>query len=1169
MRLAAGLLLAAPGFAQIHVDGDELPSLWRQRYMVTTGPEADPDGDGFTNAQEAVAGTDPHCPNCRPHIAAVDFSAGNSVRLRWPAQIGKGYRVMVSRDLRTWMPAATGLVGAGPEFDITLPLTRSEPPPPAGVPVRRWDALPEGSGINAVKTRAAGGTPPDRVLFLPALKLAQSSPDVDRFGHHVAGWLVPPADGEYRFMVAGDDVTEFWLAPNASPSAVARVAHVSGWTGANEWTKYETQTSAPVSLLAGRAYAFAFYHVEGTGGDHFTVAWTGPGLDPVREPLSAAYLTAAPLALGDYAAGGSVFFRVEIHDIDSDGDGVTDHEEALLGLDSHRAMSAPNRPDLTAALERLRAGNRITLGAPESRAYETGALPARVTFFRSGNIAPLTLRYTVSGSASAGVDYEALPGVLHLPAAQNQIDLWIRPLPDELVEPAESVVITLLEDAAYTLGTPASATVMIDDAPDERYAAALRPVSGDSSGAWGSAVLRAAGNGLFSIIEINHSALQSPQTSASLYVSTTGDSPGSPSVFALPVGQVENHRWEFTPAAGHDAEALVNALREGRLWLRIATVDRPDGEILGRFTLIEGSTIMPAPAAPPPAPTGPVSAAQASRFLHQATFGPTPAAIAELQSLGYEAWFDAQRLAPASQHRPRYLARRAELLALNPDDDGWQSPRQQAWWQIALTGEDQLRQRMAWALSQILVVSQVGALDIHHEATALYYDQLADHAFGNYRDLLEVVTKSPVMGVYLSMMRNMPPDRDTGQRPDENYAREIMQLFTIGLHELHPDGTRRLDHEGRPIPTYGQDDIVGLAHVFTGWGPHYDAANPPRWSNNSVASRRDWYRYGYDALRPMTFYPEFHAPGEKRIVRGGVVPDGTDGEAAMDIALDALFHHPSAGPFLARQLIQRFVTSNPSPGYVYRVASAFANNGAGVRGDLGATLRAVLLDPEARALPAPGDISRGLRREPVLRMSAVHRAFPLSLHPPRPGSGGNLYLNHQYNMGHQAPLLSPSVFNFFQPVYSHPGRIATAGLLSPEFQVTSETTVVVESNLIDSTFDWGVWTGELLNPSAPQDDATNPWLVLRPDVSGLVAELARTDRTAAQNVGAVLDQLDLLLLEGRMSPALRAELVALHDALPSWYFGTSDLPLRASRRAALAGAFIQVITSAPEYVIHR
>ena len=1166
--VSLGLLLGTPALpAMTDANGDGVSDVWTARFGGDLPPAADPDGDGLANRDEAVAGTDPRDARSRHVVSRFARPTPTTAVLEWPSLPGKRYRIQASSDLAQWIDLPPAYAGDGAELRAELTLDRLFSG--GNLAVARWDDLPAYLWFPNFKTYAtAGTTAPTHTLSLPALALPQSEPDENRFGHHATGWLVPPATGAYRFFVASDDESEFWLAPSADPAARVRVAAVPGWTNPGEWDRYPEQRSAEIPLEAGRAYAFEFFHQEGGGGDHFAVAWTGPGLDPDKENLLARYFTTDPRSLAERLGAGPAFFRVSVQDVDSDGDGASDHEEHFLGLNPLDATTAPRVADALTVAQRLAARDRLTLGAASPRAYESGALPARLTVFRSGNIGPLAVRYSVAGTARAGVDYQTLSGVVLLPAGASSVELPILPLPDATTEPPESVVVTLLSDSAYDLGSPVQTTATIDDSPDELYLAALRPAGGLRSGAWGNATLRAAGNGLSATVSLSFSALSAAGTDARLYLSTTGAI--GPDVLTLAAGQIDRRPWAFESAAGQSTTAILAALREGRLWARVNSTAHPAGEILGRFVLAVGSSTL-APLPPPPAvPSGAPNVAQASRFLDHATFGPTPDQVTAVRTAGYAAWLNNQLALPPTPHLPYVQARRAELRALNPDDTslGWQTPRQHAWWQRALTAPDQLRQRMAWALSQILVISQDGALDGSHEEITAYYDLLLARAFGNYRDLLGDVTRSPVMGVYLSMIRNQPPDPETGQRPDENYAREVMQLFTIGLNQLHADGTLRLDAEGRPQPTYTQADIAGLASVFTGWGPHYDDANPPRWDwdPTNIADRRGWFLYGDDRVRPMTFYPELHDPAAKTIVDGVTIPAGTDGAVALDLALDTLFHHPNTGPFLGRQLIQRFVTSNPSPGYVHRVAAAFADDGTGVRGNLAATLRAVLLDPEALSEEPLADVAFGKRREPVLRLTRFLRAFPPA--PARPGDD-RFFISYQYALPHQTPQNSPSVFNFFQPVYAHPGRIAAAGLVSPEFQITSETTVVREANEIESAIFWGLWTGEVLDPAAPYAETTNPFLILHPDFTAELALLERTGFSAAANQSALLDALALKLLDGRLSPGLRTDLEAAFASLPGWFFATGDPALLRERRLQLVGLAAHVIALSPEAVISR
>lgn len=428
------------------------------------------------------------------------------------------------------------------------------------------------------------------------------------------------------------------------------------------------------------------------------------------------------------------------------------------------------------------------------------------------------------------------------------------------------------------------------------------------------------------------------------------------------------------------------------------------------------TTLAPQPSATPtprtPAAEPAISYASAHRFLRQTTFGPIAGDVALVRQAGYSAWIDAQFSRPPSFQLPY-------MDSLPPPQNAveGQIDRMDAWFRNALLGEDQLRQRVAFALSQVMVVSDRSSLFDTPRGLAWYYDILVRHAFGNFRELMEDVTLSPAMGVYLSMLGNEKPDLERNIRPDENYARELMQLFTIGLVELDLDGTIRLGTSGQPIPTYNQDVIEGFAHVYTGW----TFGGSPGFTSPS-----------FDFTRPMEPFEEFHDTGEKLLLGGEVLPASQTARQDLEAALDNIFEHPNVAPFVSRQLIQRLVTSNPSPEYVQRVASVFANDGFGVRGNLAAVTKAILLDAEARADDATE--TSGKLTEPLLRLTAVWRAF------------GAAAPDGRYRFGYpdfffaQAPLRAPSVFNFYRPDYVPPGEFRSLGLVSPEMQITNETT---------------------------------------------------------------------------------------------------------------------------------
>ncbi|MDH5264217.1 MAG: DUF1800 family protein, partial [Betaproteobacteria bacterium] len=413
----------------------------------------------------------------------------------------------------------------------------------------------------------------------------------------------------------------------------------------------------------------------------------------------------------------------------------------------------------------------------------------------------------------------------------------------------------------------------------------------------------------------------------------------------------------------------------------------------------------------------------AARFLTQATFGLRSAEeIDALKSQGYPAWLEEQFALGAASHVQYVNDRKAA------GEKASEERAYEAVWQQWLTEPGQLRARMAFALSEIFVISNI-APDLHTYAMASYMDLLNRNAFGNYRQLLEEVTLHPAMGYYLNMIGSKKEDPAKGTHPNENYAREVMQLFSIGLYKLNPDGSRMLGGGGQPIPTYDEAAVKGLAAAFTGWN---FAGNDTSKPSVFDPAKENW-------VDPLLPWEMWHDNGVKTLFDGITLPANQGARKDMKDALDAIFHHPNVGPFIGRQLIQRFVTSNPSPGYIARVAATFNDNGQGVRGDLRAVLRAVLLDPEARDLAKTAEPGWGKQREPVIRFANFLRGLNA-----RSPSGRNRiwYLDSADEGLNQSPLLAPSVFNFFSPNYRHPGALAAAGLVAPEFQVTTETSMV-------------------------------------------------------------------------------------------------------------------------------
>jgi uncharacterized protein (DUF1800 family) len=490
----------------------------------------------------------------------------------------------------------------------------------------------------------------------------------------------------------------------------------------------------------------------------------------------------------------------------------------------------------------------------------------------------------------------------------------------------------------------------------------------------------------------------------------------------------------------------------------------------------------------------PMGTAAAARLLMQGAMGTSLTDLSTAAAESYDAWFAAQAAATPSLELPR-------VINLNPSREG-------AWWYNAVNGSDQLRQRMAFALSEIFVVSNIDTvLAARGQALASYYDLLTNNALGNFRTLLGAVSQSPVMGQYLTFFRNDVPNPATGVQADENYAREIMQLFTIGLWQLNPDGTQMLDGSGNPTPAYAQPDVTNLADVFTGWGSH---------PVDGDSGRRAWASDD-DLLDPMACYPEHHDTSAKTIVGAVAIPAGGTCQSDMATALDTLFNHPNTAPFISKQLIQRLVTSNPSPQYVARVAAVFANDGQGVRGDLLAVAKAILTDPEAVTV---GTVAgAGKLREPVLRLTGLWRTFSATQ------NGGPVtvgIIDHGAADFGEASLDSPTVFNFFTPTYQRAGPLAAAGLVVPEFQITNENTIVLTANALESqAYDFvdgnGVVSAQAL--SAP---AANEMLLHTASWEGYAAD-----------ADTLVSQLELVFMPGQMSTAMHDTLVSYVNAIPA------------------------------------
>ncbi|HEX6833499.1 MAG TPA: DUF1800 family protein [Rudaea sp.] len=591
---------------------------------------------------------------------------------------------------------------------------------------------------------------------------------------------------------------------------------------------------------------------------------------------------------------------------------------------------------------------------------------------------------------------------------------------------------------------------------------------------------------------------------------------------------------------------------------------------------------------------GPFYDSDAARFLAQATFGPTDADIAHLRAVGYQGWLNEQFTAV-----PTFEMDYINWVENTLGENIGQENRKEAWFLGALGGpdpqnhltihNDQLRQRVAFALSEIFVVSQENTvLDLYGAKGLAYYnDILIRDAFGDFRTLLEDVTLSPEMGVYLNMVGNRRADLSHNQHPDENYAREINQLFSVGLVMLNLDGTVQTSG-GVPIPTYSQSTITNFAHVFTGWNWFNCDAN----GNDNFTTCGPDMNTGTNFISPMkafdgsypngTHYPSYHDNGtdavndikDKQLLSypgaafGGVVPNNQTAAQDLKFALDNIAGHPNVAPFISKQLIQRLITSNPTPAYVQRVATVFnANRGSATQ--LQAVVQAILLDPEARTGQWRTPDTYGKLREPLLTvthlwraMSAIHicgtdvgGANPAHYDNPYRYAGYTTAWStngSQFGGVNQAALDAPTVFNFFRPSYMPPGELSSLGLVAPEFQTSTNDSII--ANTINTFEGFYIsYDSDTYQAACPGNFA--PFGEVAIDVGNDLALAAPTP------TDGLVEAYNRRFMAGQMSPFMRKTLVTYLNAITT--NGTIDY-----RRLRIQRALYLILTS-PEYLIQK
>ncbi|MEO6742414.1 MAG: DUF1800 family protein [Chthoniobacteraceae bacterium] len=1083
-------------------NGNGLSDIWELKFGVSgLNANDDADSDGALNYQEAVAGTNPQDANSHPPTPAVLMQNG-AVTLTWKSVAGKAYRVQTSDTLAnaaSWSNLGSVMLSDGSDMTVAFGV---------GSAVKQYFRLvvtdfdSDGDGVNDWEERQLGFDPFRPDTFNTGLGDKQVIVNMLA----ATNTITVAATDANASKAFGDTATlRFTRAGNLNPITVPY--SVSGTAVAN--TDY-TALSGSVSFPLGGNVADVVVTIK-PGATITTqktvIATISPGAAyGVGSPASAtAVLSPLPVA-------GQVV--EEIWDV----------YDGYMGLDD---------VPFTTPAARLRMLTSLDTGTDVGeyyggriRGYITPPTTGNYTFWvaaddasdfsLSTNDQPANLvRRCYSYEWTNYQEWNKYPsqksGLIALTAGQRYYFEarvreygygdhlavgWLKP-GQTGTQPSEVVPGSVL--TAYTAPyNPPGLTTL--------FFAPLSVESGVTNSASGIVSLRLSWDESLAVVSVDTSGLSGAATALNLRgpANTGQTGPVLINLFASAPQSDGTYLWQIPASA-------VSILKSGSMYASVVTAANLSGELRGQIGRAAATGSFTPPADPPPLPTTLPTANEAARFLTQATFGPTAADIAIVQRDGYAAWIDAEFAMPVSFH---------SAVIDNVVSSGQPISRdttQEAFWKTAVIAPDQLRQRVAFAFSELMVISdQDGGIATPY-ALSGYADTLLQNSFGNFRDLLEAVTLSPAMGVYLDMLENDKANPVTGTVPNENYGREVMQLFTIGLVKLNPDGSIVLDGSAKPIPTYGQAEVIGFSTVFTGW--------------NFAQDGLDWDYVNENWRQPMKLVPAHHDPATKRLLDGLVLPPGQTGEQDLKDAHDALFNHQNCGPFIARSLIQRLVTSNPSPAYIYRVAKKFANNGSGVRGDMKAVIKAILLDYEARSATSLTNPNFGKQREPMVRVATVYRAFNARAY-------NNRFQLSSYNLSPdfgQAFLDAPSVFNFFSPFFSLSGELATAGLLSPEYQITTDTTAIASSNNI-------------------RDRISAPRTSMYPSSIGLDLTL---QVALASNPTALVDSLNTLMLAGQMSTGLRTQLINAVTAQPA------GSPLLRAQTA------VQLLATSPEFCVQK
>lgn len=979
----------------------------------------------------------------------------------------------------------------------------------------------------------------------------------DYYGTRTRGYLIAPVTGDYQFYVSANDYARVSInTTSESFDGLQQIINSEGYSNYLQWNRREDQASAPIRLNAGQAYPIELLHREKNGGDHAVLAWKQPGSDEIQiitgnflspaveaPPASDNLIVIAPEDVTQRWPQNTFDLRGRAIDRNYGPESLKTRWEQVFGpgtlsfsstADLETNVHAPVPGEYIVRLSASDGSEEVfdemTITVEAALSTRTGAA-TRSTFteisgdrvvhlvsnekFPNAADSRKPLPQLDTETNSDGDKYGTLvTGFIHPPVSgtyrfsvtgDDWVELWLSP--DETAARKAMICFTPSATDQYEWDKypeyQTSTEIELD--ADKKYYIEIRHKEHSWRDHFAVAWLRPDQDEMTIIQGAYLSPLDEDTVVDSPEIAVLGDK-----TITINIGDTFNDPGFFAVNSNrqsiNDQVVVTNHINTeiaGSYAVRYQVVNPSTGfaETVVRTVNVVAAESRPAvypdPSCRPPLmiewdepEPGLITDEAASRFLAQATFGPTKQDIARVQEIGYEAWIDEQMEVSPSYHLDQMLALRPALDEL--DYRPYSDERLVTWWTSAISAPDQLRQRVAFALSEIVVLSDKNTFGRIGLATANYYDILVRNSFGSYEQILQEVTVNPLMGEYLTMLRS---DKAS---PDENYAREIMQLFSIGLIMLNPDGTPLCDVNGHNIPTYDNELIIELARAFTGW-------------TYGGSERFDYSPYGgTDYFAPMVPFDEHHDFGEKTLTGGFTLPQGLLPTEDLRRSVKHFADHPNVGPFIGYRLIQRLTTSNPSPGYIYRVAKTYDDDGNGVRGNLGAVVKAILLDPEARDPEAYGRTHFGKLREPIIRLTHLLRSFEAdtSSNPPL---FGRYPIRNTTSAFAQSPMQAPSVFNFFLPEYAPPGEIMDHGLVAPEFATTTEITTVDTANYLHETIgeDVPLWWRYSTN--------------IRPNLSSLAS--------IASDSNAVLEELDILLMSGSMTAETRAIVKTTIDSI--------------------------------------